>query len=149
MQRNGFYGGQRLLWALCAKARTLHTHAHTHTRLRIPSHAARSTRALSRCQRQYHEYWAARGTPLPPSGFRLSYDTNIPKQAGLSGSSAIVTAALSALEAHFGPSFALPRETRPGLVLAAEAALGITAGLQDRVVQTYEGVVYMVRVFGR
>jgi hypothetical protein len=30
-------------------------------------------------------------------------------------------------------------------VLSAEAALGITAGLQDRVVQTYEGVVYMVR----
>ena len=28
-------------------------------------------------------------------------------------------------------------------MLAAEAALGITAGLQDRVVQTYEGVVYM------
>ena len=28
-------------------------------------------------------------------------------------------------------------------MLAAESALGITAGLQDRVVQTYEGVVYM------
>ena len=28
-------------------------------------------------------------------------------------------------------------------MLAAEAALGITAGLQDRVVQTYEGVVFM------
>jgi hypothetical protein len=39
----------------------------------------------------------------------------------------------------------LPRALRPGLVLAAESALGITAGLQDRVIQTYEGVVYMAR----
>ena len=32
---------------------------------------------------------------------------------------------------------------RPGLVLRAEEELGITAGLQDRVVQVYGGVVYM------
>lgn len=32
---------------------------------------------------------------------------------------------------------------RPGLVLQAEEELGITAGLQDRVVQVYGGVVYM------
>ena len=32
---------------------------------------------------------------------------------------------------------------RPGLVLAAEEELGITAGLQDRVVQVYGGVVAM------
>ena len=94
---------------------------------------------------QYHEHWAATATPLPPRGFRLSYDTNIPRQAGLSGSSAIVTAALSCLEAYYGDAFALPRALRPALVLAAESALGITAGLQDRVVQSYEGVVYMVR----
>jgi len=92
---------------------------------------------------QYHEHWAATPTPLPSRGFRLSYDTNIPRQAGLSGSSAIVTAALSCLEAFFGDSFALPKPLRPALVLAAESALGITAGLQDRVVQTYEGAVFM------
>jgi glucuronokinase len=95
---------------------------------------------------QYHDHWAAAGTPLPPRGFRLSYDTTIPKQAGLSGSSAIVTAALSALETHFGPPFALPRAQRPNLVLAAERALGITAGPQDRVIQTFEGLVYMARL---
>lgn len=83
-------------------------------------------------------------TPLPPSGFRLSYETTIPRQAGLSGSSAIVSAALACLEAHYGAPFALPKALRPHLVLQAEAALGITAGLQDRVVQTYEGLVYMV-----
>jgi glucuronokinase len=32
---------------------------------------------------------------------------------------------------------------RPNLVLSAEEELGITAGLQDRVVQVYGGVVYM------
>ncbi len=92
---------------------------------------------------QFHAYHAQRGAVLPPRGFRLSYDTDVPKQAGLSGSSAIVTAALSCLEAHFGAEFAIPLNTRPNLVLAAESALGITAGLQDRVVQSYEGVVYM------
>lgn len=32
---------------------------------------------------------------------------------------------------------------RPNLVLSAEEELGITAGLQDRVVQVYGGVVFM------
>ncbi len=32
---------------------------------------------------------------------------------------------------------------RPMLVLRAEEELGITAGLQDRVIQVYGGVVYM------
>ena len=38
---------------------------------------------------------------------------------------------------------ALPQPLRPGLVLSAEQELGITAGLQDRVIQEYEGVVFM------
>lgn len=33
---------------------------------------------------------------------------------------------------------------RPNLILNAEKELGIVAGLQDRVVQVYGGVVYMV-----
>ncbi len=32
---------------------------------------------------------------------------------------------------------------RPNLVLSVEEELGITAGLQDRVVQVYGGVVFM------
>ena len=81
---------------------------------------------------------------MPPGrGFRLSYITNIPKQAGLSGSSAIVTACVSCLEALFGPEFVIPHARRPNVVLAAETALGITAGLQDRVIQTYGGCMLM------
>eukprot|EP01134_Creolimax_fragrantissima_P004066 CFRG4066T1 len=80
--------------------------------------------------------------------FRLSYDTNIPRQVGLSGSSAIVTAVLRCLMAFygFGVEF-LPLHLQPAFVLSVESELGITAGLQDRVIQTYEGVVYMD--FGR
>jgi len=37
----------------------------------------------------------------------------------------------------------IPVVERPGLVLKAEEELGITAGLQDRVVQVFGGVVYM------
>ena len=37
----------------------------------------------------------------------------------------------------------VPVVERPGLVLRAEEDLGITAGLQDRVVQVFGGVVYM------
>ena len=132
MTRNGYYGGVRLLWAICAEVR--------------PSRSLTPRiRALTRPRltTKFYKHWAATQTPLPARGFRLSYETTIPRQAGLSGSSAIVTAALSCLEAHFGAAFALPKATRPALVLAAERALGITAGLQDRVVQTYEGVVYM------
>ena len=37
----------------------------------------------------------------------------------------------------------IPVLQRPGLALAAEQELGIAAGLQDRVVQTFGGLVYM------
>ena len=111
VQRNGFYGGIRLLWSICVQFREFHEDA---------------------------------GRKLPKRGFRLSYSSNIPKQAGLSGSSAIVTAALSCLETYFGEEFVVaPLAVRPGVALAAESALGITAGLQDRVCQSYNGLVYM------
>jgi galactokinase len=43
------------------------------------------------CKR-FHDHCSKAGLQLPPKGFRLSYDTNIPRQAGLSGSSAIICA---------------------------------------------------------
>ena len=56
-------------------------------------------------------------------------------QCGLSGSSAIACAALNCLLRHYGVEGAVPPPQRPQLVLSAEQDLGITAGLQDRVVQ--------------
>ncbi|GAH33962.1 unnamed protein product, partial [marine sediment metagenome] len=61
---------------------------------------------------------------------------------GLAGSSAIITACLRALMAFYGVS--IPKYTQANLVLSAEVdELKIAAGLQDRVIQVYEGLVYM------
>jgi glucuronokinase len=74
--------------------------------------------------------------------FTVSFDCNIPRLVGLSGSSAITVAMLRALMAFYGVE--IPLQVLPTLALAVEREeLGIQAGLQDRVIQTYEGMVYM------
>jgi len=60
----------------------------------------------------------------------------------LSGFSAIITACLRALLAFYGVNIA--RHEQPNLILSVETQeLGIPAGLQDRVIQVFEGLVYM------
>uniref|UniRef100_A0A7N0TR47 glucuronokinase n=1 Tax=Kalanchoe fedtschenkoi TaxID=63787 RepID=A0A7N0TR47_KALFE len=83
------------------------------------------------------------GIQLRMANFKLSYETNIPRQTGLSGSSAIVCAALNCLLDFYDVRHLIRVEVRPSLVLAAENALGIVAGLQDRVAQVYGGLVFM------
>lgn len=102
-------------------------------------------RLLMSMTRQFLKYCSEHVIPLDPTlKFTLSYSTNIPRQRGLSGSSAIACAALNCLLAFYKISEEqLPVNHRPGLVLAAEEALGITAGLQDRVIQVYGGLVSM------
>lgn len=91
---------------------------------------------------RFRHHCRARGIELPARNFTIRYDSDIPVRVGLAGSSAIITAALRAITAFFGAE--LPREELPNLVLAAEVAeLGIPAGLQDRVIQCYEGLVFM------
>ncbi|CAI5948459.1 unnamed protein product [Closterium sp. NIES-65] len=91
-----------------------------------------------------HDHCQQHGVDLPqPAAFTLSYSTNIPRQVGLSGSSAIIAAALSCLLHHYHLHRAIPVPVRPNLILEAESRLGITAGLQDRVIQTYGGLVFM------
>jgi galactokinase/mevalonate kinase-like predicted kinase len=78
----------------------------------------------------------------PDSGLSFRWRTTIPREVGLGGSSAIVIAALRALCSLYDVS--IPREELPGLALSVETeGLGIDAGLQDRVAQTYEGLTYM------
>ncbi|KAL9661281.1 hypothetical protein QQ045_026105 [Rhodiola kirilowii] len=77
---------------------------------------------------------------LHQQNLKLSYDTNIPRQTGLSGSSAIVCAALSCLLDLYNVRHLIKVEVKPNLVLADENALGIVAGLQDRVAQVYGGL---------
>ncbi|HSB80605.1 MAG TPA: GHMP kinase [Candidatus Methylomirabilis sp.] len=74
--------------------------------------------------------------------FTLEYDTDIPIRVGLAGSSAIVTATLRSLMEFFGVQ--IPTPVLPGIILSVELdELKIGAGLQDRVIQVYEGLVFM------
>ncbi|KAI9072137.1 hypothetical protein K1719_045914 [Acacia pycnantha] len=110
LNSEGFYGGVRLLMAIC---------------------------------KVFHKYCNDNNVHLHGGNFTLSYDTNIPRQAGLSGSSAIVCAALNCLLDFYKVRHLIKVEVRPGLILSAENELGIVAGLQDRVAQVYGGLVYM------
>jgi glucuronokinase len=87
------------------------------------------------------DYCQTQGIELHDRNFSIRYDTNIPQQVGLAGSSAIITATLRALMEFYEVEIPLPGQ--PTLVLSVEEELGIAGGLQDRVIQCYEGVVYM------
>lgn len=92
--------------------------------------------------KRFAEYCEAHNIALPPVNFSLRYDSNIPRQVGLAGSSAIVTATMRALCQFY--EVTIPREILPGIILSVEREdLGIGAGLQDRVAQVYEGLTYM------
>lgn len=69
---------------------------------------------------------------------------NFDFQTGLSGSSAIVCAALNCLLDFYNVRHQVKVDERPTLILEAEKELGIVAGLQDRVAQVYGGLVFMV-----
>lgn len=84
---------------------------------------------------------ARAGGVEPVRTFSLSYSTTIPRQVGLGGSSAIVIAAMRAL-CRLNRMELAPADLAR-LALSAEAELGIPAGLQDRVIQSYEAVMYM------
>ena len=82
------------------------------------------------------------GYELHDRKFAIRYETNIPRQVGLAGSSAIIVATLRALTEFY--QVAIPERVQPSLVLSVETGeLGISAGLQDRVIQVYGGLVYM------
>ncbi len=79
---------------------------------------------------------------LHDRNFSVRYQSNIPRQVGLAGSSAIIVATLRALMEFYG--IEIPKQVQPSLVLSVETGeLGIAAGLQDRVIQVYGGLVYM------
>jgi glucuronokinase len=91
---------------------------------------------------RFIDYCRERGVELPDRNFTIEYETTVPMRLGLGGSSAIITAALRALCHYYGVAIPLP--VMPNLVLETETReLGVPAGLQDRVVQVYEGLVYM------
>jgi glucuronokinase len=92
--------------------------------------------------KKFVEYCARRGLSLGGRNFSIRYQSNIPRQVGLAGSSAIIVATLRGLMEFY--NIEIPREVQPSLALSVETdELGIAAGLQDRVIQVYEGAVYM------
>ncbi|HMX27071.1 MAG TPA: GHMP kinase [Blastocatellia bacterium] len=92
--------------------------------------------------KRFAEYCRQHNIKLAKENFSLRYESNIPRQVGLAGSSAIVTATMRALCRFYDVT--IPKEILPGLILSVERdELGIGAGLQDRVAQVYEGLVHM------
>ena len=91
---------------------------------------------------RFMDYCREHGCELDDRNFTIEYESNIPQRLGMGGSSAIITAALRALCQYFDVHIPLP--VQANLVLETETLeLDVPAGLQDRVIQAYEGLVYM------
>lgn len=99
-------------------------------------------RLLKATVKRFHDYCVENGVTLHDRNFTLRYKTDIPDQVGMAGSSAIITACLRTLMEFYDVE--IPKPLQPRLILSVEnQELGIPAGLQDRVIQVYEGVVCM------
>ena len=100
------------------------------------------SRLIKAAIKKFCEYCDEHCIKLSNKNFTIRYQTSIPRQVGLAGSSAIVTATFKALMQFYNVE--IPLHILPSYVLSAEIdELGINAGLQDRVIQAYEGCVYM------
>ena len=92
--------------------------------------------------KKFAEYCERHQIAVHDRNFSIRYDSDIPRQVGLGGSSAIIVATLRCLMEFSGVS--IPLEVQPSLALSVETEeLGIVAGLQDRAIQVYEGLLYM------
>jgi glucuronokinase len=99
-------------------------------------------RLLKAAIKTFSDHCARNRIVLDDRNYTIRYTSDIPHRVGLAGSSAIITACFRALMAFYQVS--IPNHTLANLVLSVERdELGIAAGLQDRVVQAYEGLVYM------
>lgn len=91
---------------------------------------------------RFLDYCREQEIPIEERNFTIEYESNIPLRLGMGGSSSIITAALRALCQYFHVEIPLP--VQANLVLETETKeLGVPAGPQDRVIQVYEGLVYM------
>jgi glucuronokinase len=90
----------------------------------------------------FMDYCREEGIELENRNFTIEYETTIPLRLGMGGSSSIITAALRALCQYFGIEIPLPVQAK--LVWDTEnLELAVASGPQDRVIQVYEGLVYM------
>ena len=99
-------------------------------------------RLLKATAKRFFDYCQEKGLALPKRNFSVEYKINIPRLVGLSGSSAICSAMLKALMKFY--EVEIPLEVQSTLCLEAERdELGINCGFQDRVIQIYNGLVFM------
>ena len=99
-------------------------------------------RLLKATTKRFFDYCCEKGIGLPNRNFTVEYKINIPRLVGLSGSSAICSAMLKALMKFY--EVESPIEYQPTICLEAEREeLGINCGFQDRVIQIYNGLVFM------
>jgi glucuronokinase len=99
-------------------------------------------RLLKAAVKKFFEYAKEHHIKLHKQNFTIRYKSNIPHRVGLAGSSAIITACLKALMAFY--DVMIPKPALANLILSVETEeLDISAGLQDRVAQSYQGLVYM------
>lgn len=99
-------------------------------------------RLIKAAIKKFYEYCTRQGIALQNRNFTIRHHSSIPRQVGLAGSSAIITATMRALLRFY--EVEIPQPLLPTLIMNAEIEeLGINAGLQDRVIQVYEGCVHM------
>jgi glucuronokinase len=99
-------------------------------------------RLLKATIKRFSDLCRERGWDLHGRNFTIRYQSDVPHLVGLAGSSAIITACLRALMVFYGVR--IPKVDQANLILAVEKdELGISAGLQDRVAQVFQGLVYM------
>lgn len=99
-------------------------------------------RLIKAAIKKFYELCHEQQNCFEDKNFTISYDSNIPLRVGLAGSSAIITAVMKALMQFYAVE--IPEPVLANLVLSVETEeLGISAGLQDRVIQVYEDIVYM------
>ena len=92
--------------------------------------------------KKFCDYCDESGIKLSNKNFTIRYHSSIPRQVGLAGSSAIIIATLKALMQFY--NIEIPLHLLATIALQAETQeMGINAGLQDRVIQCYEGCVHM------
>ena len=99
-------------------------------------------RLLKSAIKCFRQYCLEHDIALHGRNFTVRYNSTIPNLVGLAGSSAIITACMKALLTFYGVD--IPKPVLANLIRAVESReLGIAAGLQDRVAQVYQGLVYM------
>ncbi|KAI8910199.1 ribosomal protein S5 domain 2-type protein [Gorgonomyces haynaldii] len=123
--------------------------ADTFPSLKVCSHTASkngyygANRLFQATLNLFYKYCLDKRIETRGTGFKIYFKTNIPRQVGLAGSSALVTGLIKSLVAYYNVT-SFPLHEQANMALAAERdELGISAGHQDRVVQAYGGCVYM------